>query len=75
MRYAEAEYQLRLANEEIERQSRDASLIRQAELAHDQHGGPSLRRRVGAAVIGFGIRLAGDPALLRDGGHLVRRAA
>jgi hypothetical protein len=66
MRYAEAEDQLRVASDHIERESRDAALIRHAQLAREATQPPSLRRRAGEAVIAFGVRLAGDRPTARD---------
>lgn len=57
MRHADAELQLWLANDRIERDLRDAEL---ASLVRHGGGSPSMRRRAGQAFIALGERLAGD---------------
>jgi hypothetical protein len=74
MRYAEAEDQLRVAGDEIQRASRDAALLRHAQLAREAARPPSLRRTAGEAVIAFGVRLAGDRPETRDERKLVVHA-
>ncbi len=66
MRYAEAEDQLRVASDQIERERPNAVLARDAQLAREAAQPPSLRRRAGEAVIAFGVRLAGDRPTARD---------
>jgi hypothetical protein len=72
MRYAEADYQLRLASEQTAREARNAEHARSLQLAREGAPSPSLRRRIGAAVIAFGVRLAGDRAVLREDRTLAR---
>ena len=74
MRYAETEDQLRVAGDRIQRESRDAALLRHAQLAREAARPPSLRRKAGEAVIAFGVRLAGDRPATRDERKLVVRA-
>lgn len=74
MRYAETEDQLRVAGDQIQRESRDAALLRHAQLAREAARPPSLRRKAGEAVIAFGVRLAGDRPSTRDDRKLVVRA-
>lgn len=65
MRYAEAEDQLRVAGDQLERERRNAVLARDAQLAREAARPPSFRRRAGEAVIAFGVRLAGDRDTIR----------
>ena len=74
MRYAETEDQLRVAGDQIQRESRDAALLRHAQLAREAARPPLLRRKAGEAVIAFGVRLAGDRPTKRDERKLVARA-
>lgn len=74
MRYAEAEDQIRVAAERIQRETRDAALVRHVQLAREAAQPPSLRRRAGEAVIAFGVRLAGDRPAARDERAMVARA-
>lgn len=74
MRYAETEDQLRVAGDQIQRESRDAALLRHAQLAREAARPPSLRRKAGEAVIAFGVRLAGDRPSTREERKLVVRA-
>ena len=74
MRYTEAEDQLRVASDQIERERRDAVLARDVQLAREAAQPPSLRRKAGEAVIAFGVRLAGDRPTKRDERKLVPRA-
>jgi hypothetical protein len=73
MRYAEAEDQLRVASDQIERDCRDAVLARDAQLAREATRSPSLRQRAGEAVIAFGVRLAGDRRSRQDERRLITR--
>ena len=74
MRYAEAEDQLRVASDQIQRERPDAVRTRDLQLAREAAQPPSLRRRAGEAVIAFGVRLAGDRPTTRDERKLVARA-
>jgi hypothetical protein len=60
MHHAEAEFQVHAANDQFVREHRDTVLSRTAQLAREASPTPSLRRRVGEAVIAFGVRLAGE---------------
>ena len=73
MRYTEAEDQLRVASDQIEREQPDAVRARDLQLAREAAQPPSLRRRAGEAVIAFGVRLAGDRPTARDERKLVAR--
>jgi hypothetical protein len=57
-----AEIQLRMVNERIARDRRNAARARLAEEARRRHR-PSLRLRAGHALIAFGRRLAAEPSL------------
>ena len=72
MRYAEADYEFRNASEQTAREARDAEHARSLELAREAAPTSSIRRRVGAAVIAFGVRLAGDRTVLREDRTLAR---
>ena len=74
MRYAEAEDQLRVASDQIERDRPDAVRTRDLQLAREAAQPPSFRRKAGEAVIAFGVRLAGDRPTTRDERKLVARA-
>lgn len=74
MRYAEAEDQLRVASDQIQREQPVAVRARDLQLAREAAQPPSLRRKAGEAVIAFGVRLAGDRPTMRDEGKLVPRA-
>jgi hypothetical protein len=69
MRHADAELQLWLANERISRQQREYELARLI-----RHGSetPTLRQRVGMAMIAAGERLAGNATQMRSGGLAAR---
>lgn len=62
MRYDEAEVLIAQDHERIARESRDAAIAREIELAREAGPrAPSLRRKAGEAVIALGVRLAGEP--------------
>lgn len=63
MRLAETALQDMLAKDTAAHAEREAAIARHVREATQ---GSSLRRRLGAAVIAFGVRLAGDHAALRD---------
>ena len=70
MRHADAELQLWLANDRIERQQHEM------EMAHLVRAGserPTIRQRAGQAVISLGERLAGDRRPIGEARRLVAR--
>jgi hypothetical protein len=70
MRHADAELQLWLANDRIERQQHEM------EMAHLVRAGserPTIRQRAGQAVISLGERLAGDRRPIGQARRLVAR--
>ena len=70
MRHADAELQLWLANDRIERQQHEM------EIAHLVRAGserPTIRQRAGQAVISLGERLAGDRRPIGEARRLVAR--
>jgi len=70
MRHADAELQLWLANDRIERQQHEM------EMAHLVRAGserPTIRQRAGQAVIALGERLAGDRRPIGEARRLVAR--
>jgi hypothetical protein len=70
MRHADAELQLWLANDRIERQQHEM------EMAHLVRAGserPTVRQRAGQAVISLGERLAGDRRPIGEARRLVAR--
>jgi hypothetical protein len=70
MRFAETELEHLLADDRRDHAERQAAIARHA---HDATRRPSVRRRAAVAVIGFGIRLAGDQLTFRDRLRLVSR--
>jgi hypothetical protein len=60
--HAASELQLRMVNEQIARDRRQAAHARLADQARRRHR-PSLRLRAGHALIAFGRRLAAEPSL------------
>jgi hypothetical protein len=73
MRYAEADLQLWPDEDQVARASREATLVRDIQVAREANRTPSFRQRAGEAVIAFGIRLAGDNRTVRDERKLVIR--
>jgi len=70
MRHADAELQLWLANDRIDRQQHEM------EMAHLVRAGserPTIRQRAGQAVISLGERLAGDRRPIGEARRLVAR--
>ena len=70
MRSAEAELQLWLANDRIEREYHEAEM---AHLARDGSETPTLRQRAGQAMIALGERLAGDGRPIGEARRLATR--
>ena len=70
MRHADAELQLWLANDRIAREYHEVEMAR---LARDGSETPTLRQRVGQAMIALGERLAGDQHAAGEARRLVPR--
>ena len=73
MRYVEAELDHWLEHDPTPSERRAALLARDIQLAREASSTPSLRRRVGEAVIAFGVRLAGETGGVREGRRFVAR--
>jgi hypothetical protein len=73
MRHVEAELDHWLEHHPTPSECRDTLLARDIQLAREASSTPSLRRRVGEAVIAFGVRLAGETGSVREERRLVTR--
>lgn len=74
MRYAAAALQHLLITDPPEHE-RGAQLARHVQLVREATRRPSVRRRAGEALIGFGVRLAGEPAIRASRPVTARRLA
>jgi hypothetical protein len=75
MHHTSAELELGLINDRLADQRREAELSRVARLARAASPQASFRQRAGAAVIAFGMRLAGNRGSVREQPRLATRAS